>query len=107
MINAVYDRAHNRLTVEGHAASGPKGEDLVCSAATILVHTLEANVQYMERAGIVVEMEADVREGHAQIGCKASRGYAHTVASAFQTVCVGFEILADKFPEYISFDILG
>lgn len=107
MINVKYQRIYNKLTVEGHADSAPKGEDLVCSAASILVHTLSANVGNMVNAGIAVNPETDIRDGYAKIRCRAVRGHENTVASIFQAVCVGFEILADKFPDYISFKIMG
>lgn len=107
MINVKYHRFYNKLTVEGHADSAPKGEDLVCSAASILAHTLCANVENMVKAGIAVDSHTDIRDGYAKIRCRAVRGHENTVASIFQSVCVGFEILADKFPDYISFKITG
>lgn len=107
MVEVKYDRAHNRLTVQGHAGAAPKGEDLICSAASILVHTLAANVEHMERSGIAENTVLDIREGWAKISCKASRGFESTVASAYQSVCVGFEILARKFPSYISYTVQG
>lgn len=107
MIQVKYNRGLNRVTVHGHAMSAPMGEDLVCSAASILVHTLAANIGHMEQAGIVTDGKADIQEGAAKLSCRASRGYENIVSSAFQSVCVGFEILAEKFPEYLSFKILG
>ncbi len=107
MIKVKYNRTYNRVIVLGHAESAPKGEDLVCSAASILIHTLAANVGHMEEAHICTKGMADIKEGFAKVSCKAVRGYENTVASTFQSVCVGFEILADKFPENISFKIWG
>lgn len=107
MIQAKYNRFYNRLSVRGHAGSADKGEDLICSAASILVHTLAANVEHMQEAGIVTKVTKDIRDGDAVIGCVAAKGYGSTVASTYQSVCVGFEILASKFPEYISFKICG
>ncbi len=107
MIKVKYNRTYNRVTVLGHAESAPKGEDLVCSAASILVHTLAANVGHMEEAHICTQGIAEIKEGFAKVSCKAVRGYEAVVASIFQAVCVGFEILADKYPENISFKILG
>lgn len=105
MIQVNYKRSENMVTVEGHAGSAPKGEDLVCSAASVLVHTLHANVGYMEESGVAADAEAEIRDGYAKIQCKAVKGYERTVAATYQSVCVGFEILADKFPEYVSFKI--
>lgn len=107
MIQVKYHRFYNKVTVEGHAGTAPKGEDLVCSAASILVHTLSANVGNMVKAGIAVHPVSDIRDGYAKISVRAVRGHENTVASIFQAVAVGFEILEDKFPEYISFKILG
>lgn len=106
MIKVRYNRADNRVTVQGHAGAAPKGEDLICSAASILVHTLAANVGYMERSGAATQGVAEIKEGFAKVSCKAVRGYENTVASIFQAVCVGFEILADKYPENISFILI-
>ncbi len=107
MIHVRYNRFYNRVSVHGHAQAAPKGEDLVCSAASILVHTLSANVTQMEKAGIAARTVADIQDGYATISCRALMGHESTVSSIFQAVCVGFEILADKFPEYISYKILG
>jgi len=107
MIEVKYNRVYNCLKVKGHAGSAPAGEDLVCSAASILVHTLAANMGHLEQARFAVQGTADIQDGFAKISCKAVRGYESIVANTFQTVCVGFEILAQKFPEYISFKIMG
>ena len=47
MIQVIYYRQYNRVTVEGHAGSGPDGHDLVCSAVSALALTLAGNVSYM------------------------------------------------------------
>lgn len=107
MIQAKYYRFYNKLTVTGHAGAGKKGEDLVCSAASILVHTLAVNVEHMADAGLVDSIKVDVQDGDAKISCRARFGSERIVANTFQSVCVGFEILASKFPEYISFKIFG
>lgn len=107
MIQVKYNRFYNKLTMNGHAGSAPIGHDLVCSAASILAHTLAANVGNMADAGMCRNVVNDIREGEARIGCTAVRGSERVVANTFQSVCVGFEILASKFPENISFKIIG
>lgn len=107
MIQVKYNRFYNKLTVNGHAGAGKKGEDLVCSAASILVHTLSANVGNMADAGIACNVVSDIQDGFATVSCRAIRGSERIVANTFQSVCVGFEILSSKFPEYISFKICG
>ena len=51
MIEIVYYKNHNRLTITGHAQSGEPGKDLVCAGVTTLVYTLASNVQELEAAG--------------------------------------------------------
>jgi len=106
LIQVKYDRFYCRLTVKGHAEFAPHGEDLVCSAVTILVHTLEANVEDMELKGFAVS-ECCVENGYAKIRCKPYQGYEDMAATKFSAVCVGFELLAEEFPEYISYKITG
>lgn len=107
MVEVTYHRIHNRLTVTGHANSAAKGEDLVCAAASILTLTLAENVKNMDSARIVRNPFINIEDGSAEISCNASGGYKNVVMQTFQSVVVGFEILADKFPENISFEILG
>ena len=107
MIQVKYNRFYNKLTMTGHAGSAPRGHDLVCSAASILAHTLAANVENMEDAGMCCNVVREIQDGEARISCKAMRGSERIVANTFQNVCVGFEILASKFPQNISFKILG
>lgn len=107
MIHVKYNRFYNKLSMTGHAGAAPRGHDLVCSAASILAHTLAANVEHMADAGMCCNVVREIQDGEARISCKAMRGSERIVANTFQNVCVGFEILASKFPENISFKIIG
>ena len=107
MLKVVYHKAYNRLTVSGHADAGEIGHDLVCAAASILAMTLGENVKHMEEVRAVRNPIIRIAEGDAEISCAASPAYRNVVMQTFQAVIVGFEILADKFPDNISFEILG
>jgi uncharacterized protein YsxB (DUF464 family) len=107
MIKVVFHREYNRVTVDGHAGSGPEGHDLVCAAVSAIALTLAGNVSYMETKGAVHDMTALLEEGHAEIQCKAYRPYKESVAQIFRAICVGFELLATKYPEHISYDVWG
>ncbi|MBO5497246.1 MAG: ribosomal-processing cysteine protease Prp, partial [Oscillospiraceae bacterium] len=48
MTRAIYDREQLRLTLEGHAGAGPRGDDLVCAALSMLAMTLERRVRERE-----------------------------------------------------------
>ena len=45
--------------------------------------------------------------GKAEIAAKPKPSHKATVALIFQSVCVGFEVLAANYPDYVSYEILG
>ena len=107
MIQVTYYRQYNRVTVEGHAGSGPEGHDLVCSAVSALALTLAGNVSYMAAQEAVYEPIIKLEEGNAEIQCTPYRRYKDSVAQVFRAICVGFELLATKYPENISYEVHG
>lgn len=107
MIEVIYYRQFNRVTVEGHAGSGPEGHDLVCSAASTLALTLAGNVSHMEAQEAVHDVTVQLREGCAEIQCTPYRRYKDSVAQIYRAICVGFELLATKYPGNISYDVRG
>lgn len=105
MIQATYYRRYNRLTVTGHAKSAEPGHDLVCCAASTLAYTLAANVANMADNGQVREPILKTREGDAEISCNPRHNLKNSVTLVFDSVCIGFELLANQYPEYISYEI--
>lgn len=107
MIKVIYHRQYNRVTVEGHAGSGPEGHDLVCAAVSAIALTLAGNVSYMEAQeavhGVIIKLE----EGNAEIQCTPYRRYKDSAQQIFRAVCVGFELLATKYPKNIFFEVRG
>ena len=107
MIRVTYYRQYNRVTVEGHAGSGPKGHDLICAAVSALALTLAGNVFYMETQEAVYGVVTKLEEGNAEIQCTPYRRYKDSVAQIFRSICVGFELLATKYPENIFYEVRG
>lgn len=107
MIEVIYYREHNRLVVTGHAHSDEYGKDLVCAAVSALALTLEANVRHMAEKDYVTAYTARLDPGDAQISCNPRTRYRASVKQVFMSVCVGFEILASKWPDYISYCVRG
>ena len=107
MIKAVYHRKYHRLKVEGHAKSGEEGHDLVCAAATILVHTLAASVAKLsvmpER--VIRDPVIKTEKGSAEISCKPVNRFNATVTMIYDSICNGYELLARDYPENIIFEI--
>lgn len=107
MIEVVYHREHNRLTVKGHAKSNEPGRDLICAACSILALTMAANVGHMSDSGCVTDAVTVLENGNAEISCRPRAKYKDSVKQTFISVCVGFEILASKYPAYISYAVRG
>ena len=107
MIHVTYYRQYNRVTVEGHAGSGPEGHDLVCAAVSALALTLAGNVSYMKAQDAVYGEILKLEEGNAEIQCTPYRRYKESAQQIFRSVCVGFELLATKYPGNIIYDVRG
>ena len=109
MIEVVYHRDYHRVTVKGHARSGEPGHDLVCASASILAYTLAGNVMNLSTGGAktVRDPKIQMEEGHAVISCSPVNRYKSTVTLMFDSVCVGFDILAQKYPEFIKYEVRG
>ena len=105
MIQATYYRSYNRLTVTGHANSAEHGHDLVCASASMLAYTLAANVANMADNGQVKQPIIKNNEGDAEICCTPRHNLKSTVTLVFDSICVGYELLAHDYPEYIKYEI--
>lgn len=106
MIQATYYRKYNRLTVTGHAGSAENGHDLVCASASMLAYTMAANVANMADNGQVRQPIIKTCEGDTEISCNPRHNFKATVTLVFDAVCVGFELLARDYPEYIQYEIM-
>lgn len=107
MIEVVYHRKYSRLTVKGHAYSGEQGHDLVCSAASMLAYTLAVNVANLTDNGHARDPVIKLEPGDAEISCKPNTRFKSASALVFESVCVGFEVLAHDYPDNISYEIRG
>lgn len=107
MIEVTYYRDLNRLTIRGHAKSDEYGRDLICAACSTLALTMSANVAYMNAADCIEDPVTILEEGNAEISCKAKEQFQDSVKQVFMSVCVGFEILATEYPNYISYRVCG
>ena len=104
MIQVVFDRSRYRVTVEGHAHSGEPGKDLVCAGASALAYTLAANTGELVRRGMLRRAQAQLKSGRAVILCLPKPRFAREVAVAMEAVCLGFSLLSEQFPEFLSYE---
>lgn len=108
MIEVVYNRKKLILTVKGHAQSGEAGHDLVCSAASILAYTLAGNVAQMSANKKQVRRPViELDSGDAKISCSPVHGMQSVVTLVFDSVCAGFDILAQQYPQNVHYSVVG
>lgn len=108
MIKIIYHRDKNRVSIEGHAESGEKGHDLVCASVSILAYTLASLMESMDKGVQVRDVTVDLdEEKGALISCEPAEDYIHSVRLMFDTICTGFDLLAQEYPDNVSFEIKG
>lgn len=88
MIRAVF--THRRVTLTGHAGYAPRGQDIVCAAASALVYALIAALQEQDNL-----REAVVRPGHVTVA--ANEG----AEAEFSLVRGGLGQLAARYPDCV------
>ena len=103
MIEVIYYREKNRVSISGHAFSGEAGHDLVCAGVSALAYTIAANVGNMEEMGQAEDVKIKLEKGSGTVRCKAVDGCEAVVRRIFEAVCVGFELLSANFPKNISY----
>ena len=81
------------LRLEGHAGYAVEGQDIVCASASILAYTLASIV---ESSG--VEYTIELAPGDSAIECECN----DQVKSAFAYTKVGYELLQQSYPQYVS-----
>ena len=90
------------LSVTGHAGSGPKGHDLVCAAASMLLYSLQYDImKEIARAQSGVEQHSIGDEDPAYIVIHPPDGRYEYCAGAFEMAVNGFRLLEHKYPEHV------
>lgn len=105
MIHVTYDRKHYKVTINGHAGSAEVGHDLVCASASILAYTLAADVVHAKEHGYLRNGTAKLEPGDTEIRCLPRSRYKMTMMLVFDSICAGFELLAQNHPENISYEL--
>lgn len=108
MVEIVYDRKKLVVTAKGHAKSGEFGHDLVCAATSILMYTLASNVVQMSADKKRVRRPVvELKEGNAKIACSPIHGMQALTTVVFDSICSGFDILAQEYPENVKYVVMG
>lgn len=103
MIRVSIDPAALEFRMDGHAGYAPEGQDIVCAGASMLAAALFEYVMCMtdENERDSCEMES----GHAALDvCTNDAELMRMCRHAFETIQKGFELLANRYPDYVIID---
>lgn len=90
------------LTLKGHSEQAEMGQDIVCSAASILAYTVAQAVTDMGQDG-KLKKKPHIRldSGDATITCKPHKQYLGEALHTYIVAQTGYELLAHTYPEYV------
>lgn len=91
------DRRHE-LIVSGHCGYKPRGEDIYCAAASILLYTL---VETLDRNDLSQEPVVVLESGDSYISVVADTESAEKIKGVFAVILNGFKILEKQGSEFI------
>ena len=106
MINITFYPESLGLKVEGHAQHGKKGEDIVCAAISTLFYTLAEALHQSDDMMTAPTMFED-NDGSGYIKCFPKEEYAGNVARTYWTILVGMELVANNYPNNVTFNVRG
>ena len=104
MIRVKIDMTDFVLDMEGHAEAPREGEyDLVCCAAStigqLLLYSLE---EYKDRHAGDLKIEEGMESGKMHIRAKAKEWARVSILQRYRMIREGFEMLQERYPEYIA-----
>ena len=101
------DKGSIHMKVKGHASTAPKGEDLICASATMLVYTVAQAMTFMHEQGQLEEKpKIKIREGKAVIIARPKEDYKAEVLHTFWVAQCGAHVLACNYPKFVSLNHL-
>lgn len=106
MIRATYTRSKESgsytLTLTGHAGAAENGQDIICSAASILAYTLAQAAQRMYQTGrLKRKHNLKLEAGDAVVTMRPKDSAHDDVELIYRTIFGGYELLAHNFPQFV------
>ena len=96
------------LTVKGHSEQAEMGQDIVCSAASILAYTVAQMVEEMGEDGkLKKKPHIRMESGDSAVTCKPTKQYFNEALHTYTVAQTGYELLAHTYPEYVRLTKFG
>ena len=93
------------MTLKGHSDAAPRGEDLICSAATMLAYTVAQAIQFMdEQDKLLKKPKIRIIDGEAVIiATPKEDAYAEALHTFWVAQC-GIHVLAHNYPSNVKLE---
>lgn len=104
MIQIRFERDGKSITMSlhGHAGMAKAGQDIVCSAATILAYTVAQNVSIMEEKGRLCRRPfIRLNSGDIRVVCSPEKGHYTEAMHLYAVAQAGFDLLQHSYPKYV------
>lgn len=101
------DSGSIHMSLKGHAQSAPYGEDLICSAATMLAYTVAQALEFMwEHGKLKKKPKISLTEGNAIIvATPTEEDYAEALHTFWVAQC-GIHVLQHNYPQHVKLEHL-
>lgn len=112
MITATFRENQNTGDISfkstGHAQSAPKGEDLICAAASAFALQATQSIRTMERQEWLEKPAiAEVKAGRCYLRIRPKPEYRVICFNMLQVVATGYQVLAETFPKHVELHSFG
>ena len=107
-VNYIKDGSVICISLSGHAGYANVGEDIVCSACSILAYTLAQSLIAMAEDGNL-EGEPAIRldPGDILIRCVPKDDAFDSVEAVFTFALIGYRLLEHKYPQNVRLKLFG
>ena len=96
-----------RMDLQGPAGSAPRGEDLVCSAATMLAYTAAQAAQFLLEQGKLKERpEVCLEAGAAAVSVMPPEEALAAALHPIWVVQCGIHVLAHNYPQNVKLECM-
>lgn len=107
MIHAMFtqdpEKGSIQMEMQGHAMTAPKGEDLICAAATMVTYTLAQAVQFLyEQGRLLGQPQMKLVDGYARITVYPRKCAMAETLMAFWVAQAGAYVLERNYPKAVS-----
>lgn len=97
-LDTYYDT--NLFECSGHTGFAAAGEDILCSAVSVLCYTLQSYLSSAYSQGTISRFSADFSDGQVLMQYELDEEN-NEVEACIDAILGGFRILEESFPDYI------